>query len=100
MSDCRRHRPSVHKHLRRLEGIWIAAPIYFLTTCTRNRRPLLARDEVAKILIDEWRSAQESEDQLAWPAAVDARGYNAVATRILRSRSALDRELFRKVELR
>jgi REP-associated tyrosine transposase len=24
-----------------------------------NRRPLLARDEVAKILIDEWRSAHE-----------------------------------------
>jgi REP element-mobilizing transposase RayT len=41
------------------KAIWIAAPIYFLTTCTRNRRPLLARDEVAKILIDEWRSAHE-----------------------------------------
>ena len=49
----------MHKHLRRLEGIWIAAPIYFLTTCTRNRRPLLARDEVAEILIDEWRTAHE-----------------------------------------
>jgi REP element-mobilizing transposase RayT len=49
----------VHKHLRRLEGIWIDAPIYFLTICTRNRRPLLARGEVAKILIDEWRSAHE-----------------------------------------
>jgi putative transposase len=49
----------VHKHLRRFEGIWIAAPIYFLTTCARNRSPLLARDEAAKILIDEWRSAHE-----------------------------------------
>jgi putative transposase len=47
----------VHKHLRRLERIWIDAPIYFVTTCTRNRGQLLARDEVARILVAEWRSA-------------------------------------------
>jgi putative transposase len=49
----------VHKHLRRLGRIWIDAPIYFVTTCTKDRRQLLARDEVANILIDEWRTARD-----------------------------------------
>ena len=47
----------MHKHLRRLDRIWLDAPIYFVTTCTRNRRRVLARDEVARILIEEWRAA-------------------------------------------
>jgi len=49
----------VHKHLRRLGRIWIDAPIYFVTTCTRHRKPVLARDDVAKVLIDEWRAAHD-----------------------------------------
>jgi hypothetical protein len=49
----------VHKHLRRLGRIWIDAPIYFVTTCTKDRKQLLARDEVGNILIDEWRAAHE-----------------------------------------
>jgi REP element-mobilizing transposase RayT len=47
----------MHKHLRRLERTWIDSPIYFITMCTNNRKHVLARDEVAKILIDEWRVA-------------------------------------------
>jgi REP element-mobilizing transposase RayT len=50
---------SVHKHLRRLERIYVDAPMYFVTSCTKNRRQLLARDEVANILIDEWRTARD-----------------------------------------
>jgi REP element-mobilizing transposase RayT len=50
---------AVHKHLRRLERIYVDAPIYFVTSCTKNRRQLLARDEVANILIDEWRTARD-----------------------------------------
>jgi putative transposase len=50
---------AVHKHLHRLERIWIDAPIYFVTTCAKNRRPLLACDEVANIMIDEWRAAHD-----------------------------------------
>jgi len=46
----------VHKHLRRLQRIYVDAPIYFVTSCAKNCRPLLARDEVAHILIDEWRA--------------------------------------------
>jgi putative transposase len=45
----------MHKHLRRLGRIWIDSPIYFITTCTNNRRQVLARDEVAKVLVDELR---------------------------------------------
>jgi putative transposase len=47
----------MHKHLRRLGRIWIDSPIYFVTTCTHDRRQILARDEVAKVLIDEWSAA-------------------------------------------
>ena len=120
----------MHKHLRRLGRIWIDSPIYFITTCTNNRRQILARDEVAKVLIDEWRAAHgrhgwavgryvimpdhvhffcrperdgkglsefvgifeklhQPEDQCVGLAAVSARGYNALATRILRSYSSL-----------
>lgn len=47
----------MHRHLRRLERVWVEQPIYFVTTCTAKRRRILARDEVADILVEEWRSA-------------------------------------------
>ena len=47
----------VHKHLRRLDRIWIGFPIYYITRCTRNRKPILAHDEAARILVEEWRAA-------------------------------------------
>jgi REP element-mobilizing transposase RayT len=47
-----------HRHLRRLETIWIEPPIYFVTTCARDRRPLFAQPETASILIDELRGAR------------------------------------------
>jgi REP element-mobilizing transposase RayT len=49
----------VHKHLRRLERVWIDRPIYFITTCTFRRRAILARNEIAATVIDEWRSAHD-----------------------------------------
>jgi hypothetical protein len=63
MSDCRRHRP----RLQRLSAQASAAPRrhldrradLFSDNMPRNRRPLLARDEVAEILIDQWRTAHE-----------------------------------------
>src|SRR5262249_56507443 len=49
----------VHKHLRRrLERVWIDFPIYYVTTCVRNRKRILAQDEVARILVEEWRAAR------------------------------------------
>ena len=49
----------IHKHLRRLEHVWIGWPIYFITTCTFRRRAILASNELAGILIDEWRNAHD-----------------------------------------
>jgi REP element-mobilizing transposase RayT len=49
----------MHTHLRRLERVWIDAPMYFVTTCTRNRHAVLARNEVAQILLEEWCGARD-----------------------------------------
>jgi hypothetical protein len=53
----------MHKHLRRLDRIWLDSPIYFITVCTKDRRAMLAR-EVTKILIAEWRAAHERHSWL------------------------------------
>ena len=50
---------TVHKHLRRLERVWIDVPIYFVTACTKGRRQVLAHDHVAHILVEEWRDAHQ-----------------------------------------
>jgi len=49
----------VHKHLRRLEQVWIEQPIYFVTTCTELRKPLLACEPAAAILVKEWQTARD-----------------------------------------
>jgi len=47
----------VHKHLRRLERVWVDWPIYFITTCTFDRRAILSSRDIAAILVQEWRTA-------------------------------------------
>ena len=47
----------MRKHLRRLERVWIDFPIYYITTCVRNRKSVLAQDDAARILVEEWRVA-------------------------------------------
>ena len=47
----------MHKHLHRLERVWVDWPNYFITTCTFERRPILTSRAVAEILINEWRNA-------------------------------------------
>ena len=42
---------SVHNRLGRLERIYVRAPIYFLTACTAQRRPLLAKQDVHEAFI-------------------------------------------------
>jgi hypothetical protein len=49
----------MQKHLRRLERVWIGWPIYFITTCTLERRPILASKDVAATLIKEWQNAHD-----------------------------------------
>ena len=48
-----------YKHLTRLPRIWIDDPIFFITTNTNLRHPILANSSVAQILIDEWHDALE-----------------------------------------
>lgn len=48
----------MHKHLRRLERVWLDQPIYFVTTCTYLRKPILASKPVAQILFQEWQNAR------------------------------------------
>jgi putative transposase len=49
----------MHKHLQRLDRVWIEFPIYFITVCTFRRRPILARDAIPEVLVDELRHARE-----------------------------------------
>jgi REP element-mobilizing transposase RayT len=49
----------VHKHLRRLERVWVDWPIYFITTCTFERREILGSRDIAAILVQEWRTAHQ-----------------------------------------
>jgi REP element-mobilizing transposase RayT len=46
-----------HKHLHRLERVWVANPRYFITICTEQRKPILADAKIVKILVDEWTGA-------------------------------------------
>jgi REP-associated tyrosine transposase len=43
--------------LRRLDQVWVETPIYFVTTDTANRTPLLANPQCTEILVSEWKSA-------------------------------------------
>src|SRR5580765_8810644 len=45
----------MHKHLTRLERVWVEPPLYFITVGTEKRRKVLARDVVVEILLAEWR---------------------------------------------
>ena len=54
---------NTHKHLRRLDRVWINDPMYYITTCSHHRRPILARQAVMDILIGEW---GEALDRHGW----------------------------------
>ena len=47
-----------HEHLRRLERIWVDAPVWFITCCVDQRRPILACDEVVSILHEVWNNCE------------------------------------------
>ena len=50
--------PHVNRpHLRRLDQVWIEAPIYFITTETDRRRSVLACSTAAKVLLREFEAA-------------------------------------------
>jgi putative transposase len=49
----------VHRHLRRLHRVWVDDPIYFVTTCTFQRRRILTSPKIAAVLVEECRNARE-----------------------------------------
>src|SRR5437763_3053180 len=49
----------LHKHLRRLERVWMDHPIYFITTCTLARRTYPRNKRNCAVLTDEWLSAHD-----------------------------------------
>jgi REP element-mobilizing transposase RayT len=49
----------LHHHLRRLEDVWIDQPIYFVNTCTLDRRPELASAAMHDICREVWRNCEQ-----------------------------------------
>lgn len=48
-----------HKHLKRLGRVWVPSAVYFITTCTQSRRPVLADPAIHEILRREWTTARK-----------------------------------------
>ena len=44
-------------HLRRLDRVYLDTAIYFMTTCTSKRQRVLANDQAAQILRDQFAQA-------------------------------------------
>src|SRR5690348_7621314 len=51
--------PQMHKHLSRLDHVWIESPVYFVTTCTFHRRRIVTSPAVGAILTNEWKAAHD-----------------------------------------
>lgn len=50
-----------HKHLVRLERIWVDSPIFFVTTCTFQRHRVLADDTLHAICREVWQTAEHRD---------------------------------------
>jgi REP element-mobilizing transposase RayT len=48
-----------HRHLKRLDRVWLDALVIFVTVCTHGRQCILANRDIENILINEWRVATE-----------------------------------------
>lgn len=46
------------KHLRRLERVFLRNPVYFVTTVTTGRRPILASEAFQQIALEVWRRGE------------------------------------------
>jgi len=43
-----------HSHLKRLRSVWLDNPVYFVTTCVAQRRPILANSASHEIIRSEF----------------------------------------------
>ncbi|MFO7899947.1 MAG: transposase [Planctomycetota bacterium] len=44
-----------HKHLSRLARVWVKDPVFYITTCTRDRAAILVANDVVEILRGNWK---------------------------------------------
>jgi putative transposase len=51
-----------HKHITRLEKVYIHDPVYFITTSTLHRRQILANDLAHEIGVEVWRNSERLYD--------------------------------------
>jgi putative transposase len=49
----------MHKHLRRLDRVWIPHAVYFITTCVHGRRKLLNSCTHVDALLREWQGCRD-----------------------------------------
>ena len=47
-------------HLRRLTNVWIENPLFFVTVCVAQRRPVLSNDVAARFLGEAWSNSRAS----------------------------------------
>jgi REP element-mobilizing transposase RayT len=50
--------PFHHRHLRRLDRVWVDSPVYFITCCVKNRRPVLGNATAESILHEVWNNCE------------------------------------------
>ena len=46
-----------HKHLKRLARVWVKETVFYITTGTHQRQPILAKAKIVSILVEEWTQA-------------------------------------------
>jgi len=46
--------PNQKRHLRRLERVWLEAPVYFITVCTHDRKAVLSTPDAMKVVHEVW----------------------------------------------
>jgi putative transposase len=51
-------KPTPHRHLKRLDHVWVSAPVYFVTTCTRRRARLLDNPAAHAICVESWETGR------------------------------------------
>jgi putative transposase len=50
---------ATHRKLTRLGRVWVPHAVYFITTCTQNRKAILAHPDAATVLREEWTMAKD-----------------------------------------
>jgi len=45
------------RHLKRLDRVFSEVPVFFVTTCTKGRKPILSNSRAVDVLKDEWKKA-------------------------------------------